>query len=479
MKRKKTIILFLCFPMICFYWGCLSTGRPTLSKEKFMQSVYINEIKPALDEAGESEELKISFQRALELSVLNDENLALHYFSWKKDLLDLKQARSMRFPRVNLQVFNETYYSDEDRKIKNNIDGGLLLQYNLVNLLFQRDKISIQKAASERSLIKGRIEVQNIFFRLLTRLMEIEYHLNEVKLREKALQYAGDGLTIWERLAKEGRIRTASAWRWTNDVQDAREKFEEAKSSLEFSQRSLKYMLGKINARHIEVLNGGAFMPEISRYQNMEIKVPEAIKDAWSHRYEVKLAEINLFLSEMELLKSKMSWLKYFRISLGFGQFFIFREGERANVTLNTSLLFPVLDLGDTKRIKKKAKIDRDMARLRAVNLARKISREVREAVDKVDIFRRRLMDAENMVKKAGQQKEIVKRLIRLNQAEILDLYAARLASLRAESNYNRICFEFKKALLHLKKVRGTLLNKEVEEKLIKKRTKTNEKNEK
>jgi outer membrane protein TolC len=475
MKRKKTVTLFLCVPMICCYWGCLSTGRPTLSKEKFMKSVYMNEIKPALDKTGGSGDLKISFQGALELSVLNDENLALHYYSWKKDLLDLKQARSMRFPRVNLQVFNETYYSDEDRKIKNNIDGGLLLQYNLVNLLFQRDNISIQKAASERSIIKGRIEVQNIFFRLLTRLMEIEYHLDEVKLREKALQYANDGLTIWEQFAKEGRIRTASAWRWTNDVQDAREKYEEAKSSLAFSQRSLKYMLGKINAGHIEVSNAEAFMPGISHYRDMDIKVPDAVKDAWAHRYEVKLAEIDLFLSEMALLKSKISWLKYFRISLGFGRFFIFRDDERANVTLNTSLLFPVLDLGDTKRIKKKAKIDRDMARVRAVNLARKISREVREAVDRVDIFKRRLMDAGNMVKKAGQQKEIVKRMIRLNQAEPLDLYAVRLAALRAESNYNRICFEFKKAVLHLKKVRGTLLNKKVEEKLIKKRKMKNE----
>ena len=470
MKNKRAAVLSLCVVMTCFYWGCISTARPTLSKEKFMNSVYMNEIKPVVDGTEETGETNISFQRALELAVMQDENLTLLYFSWKKDLLDLKQARSMRFPRLNLQVFNETYYSNDEKEIKNITDGGLLLQYNLLDLLFQRDKISLQKAASERSLIKGRIEVQNIFFTLLTRLMEIEYHLDEVKLREKALQYAEDGLTIWERLAKEGRIKTVSAWRWTNDVQDAREQYEEAKSRLQFSRRSLKYMLGKINSGDIRVLDAGAFMPEITRYRDLEIKVPEAVKDAWSHRYEVKLAEINLFLSETELLKSKMSWLKYFRISLGFGRFFVFREGERANITLNTSLLFPLLDLGDTKRIRKKAEIDRDMARMRAVSLAGKMSREVREAVDKVDIFKRRLKEAENMVKKAGQQKEIVKRLIRLNQAEPLDLYAARLASLRAESNYNRICFEFKKAVLHLKKVCGTLLDKEVEEKLITKR---------
>ena len=476
MKSKKAYILFLYFPMICCYWGCMSIGRPTLSKEKFMKRVYMNEIKPVLDKTGETEELNISFQRALELSVLNDEDLALLYFSWKKDLLDLKQARSMLFPRVNLRAFNETYYSNEDRKIKNNIDGGLLLQYNLVNLLFQRDKISIRKVVSERSLIKGRIEVQNIFFRLLVLLMEIEYNREEVKLREKAQQYAKDGLTISKQLARGGRIKPRITWKWDNDVQETREKYQEAKADLECSQRSLKYMLGKINPGNVDVLNAGTFMPPIDRYQNLEIKIPEAITDAWNLRYEVKLAELNLFLSEMELLKSKMSWLTYIRVSVGFGRFFIYRDNERANIILNTSISFPILDLGDSKRIKKKAEIDRGVARVKAVNLARKISMEVREAVEKFGILKRRLLLVENMQKRVNRQKEIVKRSIESNQAAPLDLYAARLASLRAEARYNRICFEFKKAILHLKKVRGTLLNKEAEEKLIKKRTGKNEK---
>jgi len=454
----------------------MSIGRPTLSKEKFMKRVYMNEIKPVLDKTGETEELNISFQRALELSVLNDEDLALLYFSWKKDLLDLKQARSMLFPRVNLRAFNETYYSNEDRKIKNNIDGGLLLQYNLVNLLFQRDKISIRKVVSERSLIKGRIEVQNIFFRLLVLLMEIEYNREEVKLREKAQQYAKDGLTISKQLARGGRIKPRITWKWDNDVQETREKYQEAKADLECSQRSLKYILGKINPGNVNVLNAGTFMPPIDRYQNLEIKIPEAITDAWNLRYEVKLAELNLFLSEMELLKSKMSWLNYFRVSVGFGRFFIYRDNERANIILNTSISFPILDLGDSKRIKKKAEIDRGVARVKAVNLARKISMEVREAVEKFGILKRRLLLVENMQKRVNRQKEIVKRSIESNQAAPLDLYAARLASLRAEARYNRICFEFKKAILHLKKVRGTLLNKEAEEKLIKKRTGKNEK---
>ena len=101
---------------------------------------------------------------------------------------------------------------------------------------------------------------------------------------------------------------------------------------------------------------------------------------------------------------------------------------------------------------------------------------EVREAVEKFGILKRRLLLVENMQKRVNRQKEIVKRSIESNQAAPLDLYAARLASLRAEARYNRICFEFKKAILHLKKVRGTLLNKEAEEKLIKKRTGKNEK---
>lgn len=471
MKNKRNALLSLCVVTACFYWGCMSARGPVLSKEKFMKSVYMNEIEPLLAETGAGGDLKISFQRALELSVLQDENLALLYFSWKKDVLNLKQARSMRFPRVSLQVFNQTYYNNEERKINNTIDGGLLLQYNLLNLLFQRDNISLQKAAGEKSLIKGKIEVRNIYFRLLTRLMEIEYHSNEVKLREKALKYAGDGSTIWGRLAKEGRIKPGAARHWDNEVQDALEKYRDAENRLAFSLRSLKYMLGRVNHGNIEVLNAAAFMPETGDYRNLEIKIPEAVKDAWNFRYEVKLAEIDLFLSEMKLLKSKMSWLNYFRVSVGFGRFFIYREGERANVTLNTSLLFPILDLGDAKRVKKKAGIDRDMARVKAVNLARKISRQVQEAVEKVDILKRRLNGAGDMLKRANRQKEMVKRLIQRNRAESLDLYGARLAAFEAEANYNRICFEFKKVVLHLKKVRGTLLNKDVEEKLMEKRT--------
>lgn len=251
-KSFNKVTLYLCIPLLCFSWGCMSTGRPNLSKEQFMRQVYLNEIKPAQTTAGETGDVKIPFQQALELAVKQDETFALVYFSRQKDLLDLKQARSMLFPRVHLQVFNETYHSSEDKKIRSNFDAGLSLRYNLLTLLLQRDAISMEKAAGRKSLYRGRIEVQNIYFRLLKRLMEIGYNRNDVTLKERALKYAKAGLTISERWAKEGRTEPGAAWQWSNDAQGAMEEYESAESRLAFSLRSLKYMLGKANAGNIE-----------------------------------------------------------------------------------------------------------------------------------------------------------------------------------------------------------------------------------
>jgi outer membrane protein TolC len=110
------------------------------------------------------------------------------------------------------------------------------------------------------------------------------------------------------------------------------------------------------------------------------------------------------------------------------------------------------------------------MARVRITNLARKMSREVREAVENVTMLKRRLASAENMKKRVEGQIDVVKRQIELGRAEPLDLYAARLAALKTDARYHRIYFEFKTAVLNLEKVRGTLLNKDVTEKLTEQR---------
>ena len=82
-------------------------------------------------------------------------------------------------------------------------------------------------------------------------------------------------------------------------------------------------MLGKTNSGKIEVLNKKKFIPEINPNEYLLSKHTNVISEAWEKRMEVKLAEINLFVSEMNLVKSKLCWLNYFRISLGFGRFFI------------------------------------------------------------------------------------------------------------------------------------------------------------
>lgn len=434
-----------------------------------MKNVFINEIKPELEDNGEIQDIRISFLKALELSVLQDENLNLIRFSWQKDNLDLKQARSMILPRVILQLYNETYYSNSEKKIKDNLDGGLMFQYNFLNLFFQGGHISLKKAALQSSLIKGKIEIRNLFFRFLLLLMEIEHNRKEVELAKELLKYATDGLTLSERLAKTGQIKPGEIWTWNHHVTDARERLDKEKSHLEYLQRSLKFMLGKTNCRNIEVLNVQKFIPEIQEFNKQEIKLPKLILDAWQKRDEVKLAEINLFISEMSLAKSKLSWLNYFRISLGLGRFFIYRDGDRANFTLNTSIALPILDMGDTKRLKKKAEIERNFCRTRVKNLARLISREAREAVEKIKALKSSTLNSEKMVQRMEEQGEVIKRLIELNQSEIQDLYLARITGLNARQKYYRTNFELKKAILQLKKIRGTLLTRELEEKLIKK----------
>jgi outer membrane protein TolC len=467
MIRNYVYVLFLCVFAAGLWTGCSFSRGPALAREDFMKSVYMNEIQPALALPGESGDLTLSFRQALELSVLRDENLALLYFSWKKDRLNLAQARSMLFPRVNLRVLNETYYSKESGRVKNNIDGGVQLQYNLLNVLFQRDNISVETAAAQQSILKGRIEVRRIFSRLLTLLMELEFYRDEVRLREKALQYAQDALTVCGQLAGQGKITPGAAWKWSDNVLHARENLRDASHRLGVSQRSLKYMLGKIDAGKVDVTGAGEFLPPLDNLPDEEINIAGAIGDAWNRRHEVKLAELNLFLAEMKLLKSKLSWLNYFRISLGFGRFYIYRDAELSNITLNTSIALPILDLGDARRVRKKAEIDRDMARVKAVNLARSLAAEVGEAVENAVLFKQALEDASAARERFNGQEQMVKRLIQLDQAGPLDLYAARLASLEAGIRYHRARFQYRQAAVHLQEVRGALLDRDTEETLM------------
>jgi outer membrane protein TolC len=474
-KKSRFVVKYQSFNWLfllllaCFLAGCMSAAKSHQSKENFLNRVYLNEIKPELQKQEEARDIQIPVEKALELSAMQDENLNLIRLGWKKNRLDLKQTRSLLFPRIQLQVYNETYYSNTEKKIKDNIDGGLMLQYNFLNLLFQGGQISIKKAALQSSLIKGRIEIRNLFYRLLLLLMEIDYNLREVELGKKLLKYSKDGLTLSQKLAKEGRIHPRDTWTWNHTIYDAREGYEEAKNRLEFSQRKLKYLMGKSNRAKIEVLNKEKYIPQINPNDHLNHKLPDIISESWKKRMEVKLEGINLFMSEMKLVKSKLSWLNYFRISLGFGRFFIYRDDDRANVSLSTSIVLPIFDMGDAKRKRKKAEIDRDMSRTRITNLARNISREAREAVEKVRMLKSRAINIKKMAKQLEQQKQIIKRSIKMNRAEALDLYLARISYLNVRLQTIQACLAFNKAILQLKKIRGTLLSPLLEEKIINK----------
>ncbi|MCP4215474.1 MAG: TolC family protein, partial [bacterium] len=459
-------VSLLVFLMLLVHGGCMSSGRVNRTKEAFMKQVYQQEIQAAVS-TEDSKARTLSFQKALESAIRNDETLAILHLNWQKDNIDLKQAHSMLFPRLKLRVSNETYYGKKDKKLKNNIDAGFLLEYNVLNLLFQRDNISIRRSLANGSIIKGKIQVRNIYSRLMTLMLEIDTNLRETALRKKALSFALGGQQIAKRLEETGKLKQGASWRWDNSVKEAEAKQTEARHALSKTRRLLKYMVGTLSSGAVEISDTSEAAPQIADYKAAVINKQKAIIDAWNHRHEVKLAELDLFMAEMQLLKTKRNWLNFFKVSLGVGRFFIYRDVEQANITLNTTVALPILDMGDMKRTKKKAALDRDMARVKAKHLARRISREVREALDHFTLVREKLEAAENILKKAKVREKMMNSLLRLGRATSLDLFTTRVAALETESRYNRVSMEFQKAILEFKKASGTLMNKTEENKLM------------
>ncbi len=464
------------FPAVCLLisllqWGCMFSAAPNRSKERFMEQVFMTEISPPAMAPGEFPEGKISFGNALELAVKQDENLALIYYTWQKDAVDLSQAKSMLFPRLLMRLSNETHYSQKDNELENHSDTGLQVEYNFLNLLMQRDAISVEKAIEQQSILRGRMGVRDVYSRLLLLALRVEGNKKTVALAEKALGYARDGAAFARKLAEEGRIKPGEVWKWNNTLQRTRETFHEAREQLFNSQSTLNRMVGGMRTGDIEITGARDHLPGAQDH----ITAPEQeqerllLKQAWTGRPEVKLAELDLFLAEMKLMRTKLSWLKYFRLSLGVGRFHVmYEDDEQSAIRVNTSIAIPLLDLGDHRRLKKKARLNREMARMKVVKTARNISREIRGAMTDVKRRRRKLANRKDMLQQARQQKDMIEDLLRLNQAELTDLYEARLAALEAEAKLIKAAFESEKARLNLEKTRGSLFNHHTAEKLFK-----------
>jgi len=483
MNAQESRILFFsrcllagCLAILFSSSACSVVGKTNSSVNDFLKGMYEREKSAYLGTTNISGQKITNFEEALERSVLASEDISLLALSWKKDLLMYEQAKSQLFPRFSLSAFNRTFFSNESQRIRNIVDGGIVVDYNFAELLVFSDVVAIEREIVKKNILHSEIAIQKTYEKLLTLLLEIDLYSRIANLYEKEESALRDGLAAVEKSYGLGRSSLTEVWNWRALLRTAAEKLEESRRNCLQVKQALASLVGQGGEAEITISDFQNYSPDISSTPEIGTKLADALDSAWKNRSEIRLAEIDLLLSEIAYAKSKKHWTDYFRISLGFGKYYDYRYDEYANFSINTSISLPLFHFGDVRRKELTAQLERDAKRTMITGLARKIMADVEEALATAKVAYEKFEDADKRRMEMTKSREVLDNLIGRDRASVLDFFSNAYEALEEEVKFEKTRFDLKQALIRLKMRQGRLVDRQLEDKLLNKMFKIDDK---
>ncbi|MDD8026035.1 MAG: TolC family protein [Acidobacteriota bacterium] len=457
MSRRKAPWAFA-LPGLLAMAGCSVFPRVDASIKEFSRGVY--EKTRAAEAAATAPAVPegVSFEEALRMMVRASPDLPPLRAAWEKDRLLYQQAKTKVYPRISANVNDRTVFSPATGSTHSILDGGIGIDYNVMDLFFASDLTAAEKQTVAKDLTRGRGFVQSSGEQLLAALLEIDLNGRLRPLYEGLRSSAAGGRAEAERALAAGTIGALDFLAWDKAVQNAEERVAEGRADSLRARRRLGALLGVGGEPALAVRDFRGFVPSEPADSPAETAPADSLDRAWRNRGEVQMAEIDLLVAEVDVARIKNSWTDYFRISLGLGKYYDYRSNEYAGLSVNASFSLPIFDLGDRRRKIKAAEIERDAKRAGIEAAGRRIADEIRAATDDVAEARRKSDSARRWRERMAQGEKLVQTLIGKGEATVLDYDRQRIDALEAEIQFQRSVFELERALIRQRLAEGRLV---------------------
>lgn len=383
-KHKQICIILLAW-VTCILSGCqgkqqyqdqLTSYSSTFLSQ--MDEKYYNKEKENLKDGLRSGQLQkkiLSVQQSSILAAKNDEEVQAFLAEMIKAKIDVTDALSHRWPRLDLRAQAEIPDGTKNDKV-DEFTGGAYFKYDILKAVAVGDEHALRQALVSREFEKLKIVLNGLLKKILHQLTQISFLEYKIERRADTLSKAKKAYEIAKIYTENSESNGTLLQSWKSKIDTLSLDLKKSEQELQAVKYTLAHMMGLMHATEFELTDQREVL---SLYSSMSEAVP-APSEIWSRHSEARMAEAEYIASEVNVKLAQIEGWPRLQTTLGLGNVPFASSGETAETLFKLSIEYPLVDLGDTDRKVKKAEISRDLAKSRLNKKAFDLASRAQEA---------------------------------------------------------------------------------------------------
>ena len=345
--------------------GC--AARTKHASADYVNSAFDRELAPPATHASatpDAADLAVyTFSQACERASRFDQDVTSAVADAARLELDVDQARSMIWPRLDVRTYFQLPLGGENLEDVQHFNGGVYFRYDFQKMIFSGDATTAARAKAVEGRERLGVALDHLSENLFLMLADRESLRSEVALRHSIQSQTAQTLERVHLLEKSGVIKPQRVLEYQYQYENSNRLYQDAVRRLAEANRALGRRLLSEGTQDIVITD----LPQL--LSSMEAQVPasnpdlEFFRGVWERRHDTKAAEADLFVKEMAVVDEKRKRIPTLNASLGFGSLSLSSTFSQAPVVAQFGATMPLLDFGDIKREIGKATIERDLAR--------------------------------------------------------------------------------------------------------------------
>ncbi len=438
------------FPLGCSHTSDIQTQVDSWSTAMFDREVanFSGQDRPTTSSAS----IEVTVQELVQRVMQRTPELNEARFDLQLGEIQRQQVDSQKWPRLDL---NSSLYIPLGESINSFSDvvyGGLFFKYDLLEVLYNADAMAVADSLIQRARERQEKSRKQLAWTLMDCLLSIQHHTEEQILHESSIATVNKGLEMTQKLYSLNKADTKTVIEWQANLREATALRNQASEQIALATAKLKHMAGLQGYRDVVIKDINAVSATIETAARNSVAEQESLRLAWGQRHDIRIVEIDLFLTEMAVLEAKRSRLPRLSFGLGLGSRGMYDAWKDHTLVTTLHIAVPLLDFGDVDRRIMKAEIERDRQRQKMVDLVRSIFTELRETQRQVHVSQEKLEEAGRWYRQQEEWTDNQMKLLSVRRLGPVEVLMAELALNAAKLKYDRASHAHRQAIVEWKR---------------------------
>jgi outer membrane protein TolC len=432
--RQRSICILLLFCLSCAISGCQGTSKYQAEIKDYsstflvpMDAKYFNEQKNHAP-SRKGDEPSLSVQQAALLAAEKDEEALAILAELKKAKIDVIDAVSHRWPRLDFQTQADLpVNADNNQKV--DYTGGAYIKYDIWRAVAVDDEYAMRQAFVKRELERLKIVLNGMLKKILHQLSQISFLEYKIEKKNDSLVKAKTAYEVAKVYAQNNQVDGSLVQSWKSRIDSLGFDLKKSEQELRVVNHSLAHMAGLPDDDDVDITDRQEVLASSSSISD-QVPAPSEI---WSRHSEARLVEVEYIAAEVNVKLAHMEGWPRLQTSFGLGNVPLAGNGDTTGTLLQLSVDLPLWDGGDNERKVAKAEITRDFVKSRLSKKASDLSNRAKEASYMFHTARENYRDLDDSFIEKNEQLQNESILLAENRLNTLEQTLAQLNVIDAD----------------------------------------------